>query len=360
MTETTPQTRTFEWTGRTDGPGPEHARWHSTVQTAPLEQLLDGAAPAAGQVPGRDANAQGTDASPAPAGGTAGSGAAAERPAVDLIGFSSDAGVARNKGRVGAAEGPDALRTGLASLAIREPRTLTDFGTIVVADDAGLEPGQDRLSDAVAGSVRRGAVPCVLGGGHETAWGTFRGLRAELAAKAEQAGTRTPRLGILNLDQHFDLREEDRPTSGTPFRQIAELLKAAGEDFVYGVVGLSEVNNTTAGFETAEALGVRVLLDVDCTVQAAVRFARELIDSVDALYMTLDLDVLPASVAPGVSAPAGYGVNLDIIRAVMLEAARSGKLAGFDVVELNPRFDTDSRTARTAARLIDDVVRALA
>lgn len=324
-----------EWTGRTDGPGPEHARWHSTVRARTLDDLSRDARPEA-------------------------DGSGRPKRAVDLIGFASDAGVARNNGRVGAASGPGELRKGLSSLAVHEPLEVTDFGDVVVKDDAGLEPGQDRLSAAVADSVARGAVPCVLGGGHETAWGTFRGIREGLRARDDAEG-RTGRstLGILNLDQHFDLRREERPTSGTPFLQIAELLESEDEAFRYGIVGISEPNNTAVGFETAREHGARWLLDEECTRETAVKFARGLLDSVDSLYMTLDLDVLPASAAPGVSAPAAYGVGVDVIRAVMLEAARSGKLAGFDVVELNPVYDVDSRTAKCAARLINDVVRAV-
>ena len=64
----------------------------------------------------------------------------------------------------------------------------------------------------------------------------------------------------------------------------------------------------------------------------------------------------PAAVAPGVSAPAGFGVPLTSIHAAALAAAATGKLALLDVVELNPSFDVDARTARTAARLIHEVV----
>lgn len=326
-----PEHQSHTWTGRTDGPGPEHARWHSTVVTAEPSVLAE----------------------PAPSGAVA----------VDVIGFASDAGVARNKGRIGASDGPGALRKALASLAVHEPRTLTDVGDVRVTGDSDLEAGQDLLSERVAASVARGAVPLVLGGGHETAWGTFRGIHAGLASRSASGhddGARpAKRLGILNLDQHFDLRLEDRPTSGTPFRQISEYLEERGENFLYAVVGISEPNNTSVGFETADGLGVEYLLDEDCTRTSALEFTRQFLQRVDALYLTLDLDVLPASVAPGVSAPAAYGVPFEIIRAVMLEAARSGKLAGLDVVELNPMYDVDSRTARSAARLIDDTLRGL-
>ncbi len=65
---------------------------------------------------------------------------------------------------------------------------------------------------------------------------------------------------------------------------------------------------------------------------------------------------LPASVAPGLSAPAGLGVPAHVILAACQAAAASGKLRHADVVELNPAFDVDSRTARTAARLIHTIL----
>ena len=60
----------------------------------------------------------------------------------------------------------------------------------------------------------------------------------------------------------------------------------------------------------------------------------------------------------GVSAPASLGVSYERIRAMAVAIARTGKLALVDVVELNPTFDIDNRTAKAAARLIDDIVTA--
>ena len=53
-----------------------------------------------------------------------------------LIGFCCDAGVARNHGRTGAKEGPDAIREVLAKLSIqRQYVTCFDVGNIVCDDD---------------------------------------------------------------------------------------------------------------------------------------------------------------------------------------------------------------------------------
>ena len=274
---------------------------------------------------------------------------AAPRPAV-ILGFASDEGVRRNKGRTGAAQAPAAIRAALGPLAFHLDRAVSDAGDIVVADGA-LEAGQARAGQAIAAMLDAGSLTVVLGGGHETAYASYLGVAGSEAVRGGR------RLGVLNLDAHFDLRDEPLPSSGTPFLQMAEAEAAAGREFRYAVVGISEPNNTRALFTTAEQLGVQYLLDEDCTAEQVEAFVAEFLDSVDVLYLTIDLDVLPASVAPGVSAPAAYGVPLPVISAVCRQVADSGKLLHLDVAELNPEFDIDGRTAKVAARLVNTLLR---
>jgi formiminoglutamase len=303
------------WSGRDDGPGREHVRWHHVVR---------------------------------PLGADTVSGACA------FVGFRSDEGVRRNKGRQGAAGGPGALRKALAPMALAAPLTAYDAGDVTVTGEE-LEAGQQRLGRVVTGLLDHGHFPIVLGGGHEVAFGSFLGLADSRAAR-EGA-----RLGILNLDAHFDLRPDPIPSSGTPFRQIAEHEQARNAEFRYAVLGISQPSNTTVLFDTAHSLGVHYLLDDDCgltntaTVDA---FLENFLAELDLLYLTIDLDVLPAATAPGVSAPAAYGVPLETIQHIAEKSTRSGKLALCDIAELNPSLDIDNRTARTAARLIHRIVTA--
>lgn len=331
MTGTTGWSAPQQWTGRDDGAGPEHARWHSTVE--PWNTGVDAADSAT--------------------------------PGVVLVGFASDEGVRRNQGRTGAAEAPAALRGALASLAVHgngagaAPMRVYDAGDVVVGhEDQDLEGGQRALGEIIAAAQRAGHVTVALGGGHEITYASYRGLAAD-----RETGTDTPRtLGILNLDAHFDLRVEQQATSGTGFSQIADDERAAGRAMHYAALGISRPNNTAYLFDRADALGVRYLLDEACGVtrlEAVQRWVAEFLDTVDDLYLTIDLDVLPASVAPGVSAPAALGVSAEVIHAVVEQCATSGRLRHLDVAELNPRYDVDSRTARIAARLISSAVSGL-
>lgn len=300
----------FEWTGRDDGPGPEHRRFFHTV-TRPGEGSPSGDGPPA-------------DAA--------------------LIGFASDEGVRRNGGRVGAADGPTALRTALASLAVHDDLTVVDHGDVRV-DDGDLEGGQERLGETTAAARRGAPLTVVLGGGHETAYGSHLGL--------EQG----PRLGVLNLDAHFDLRDAERPTSGTPFLQMALARRARGLDVNYAVLGISRTSNTGRLFARAEELGAPWLLDDHCQeLGAPLEFVRRFLDGVDEVHLSIDLDVLPAAAAPGVSAPAALGVPPFVIQSVCDAVVDSGRLRHLDVTELNPRYDVDQRTAKLAARLIHRVI----
>ena len=313
------------WSGRVDGEGPEHLRWHQVVRAAD-----------------------------APAGATSSGGRS-----TGLVGFASDEGVRRNSGRVGASAGPDALRGALAPLAVLEGTgALVDAGDVVVqlgSEDApgDLEGGQEELARRVSALLDAHDLAVVLGGGHETAYGSYRGL-----AGSGRVGAGT-RVGILNLDAHFDLREAPRPSSGTPFLQALRHAEDAQHELSYAVVGISEANNTRVLFDTAREHGVTWLTDEHAQaadVTGVRRFVRSFIDGVDVLHLTVDLDVLPAAVAPGVSAPAGFGVPYEVIHACVCEASESGRLALLDVVELNPSLDVDGRTAKAAARLIHTAV----
>ncbi|MCU6480562.1 formimidoylglutamase [Arthrobacter sp. A2-55] len=319
FTSLTVDTPASAWTGRNDGDGPAHRRWWQAVATPPS----------------------------GPSGAAASASSAA--PAA-LLGFRSDEGVRRNAGRVGAAAAPAAIRAALGSLAFHGSRAVTDVGDVVVAGDA-LEEGQARAGRALTAMLDAGQLTFVLGGGHETAFASYLGV-AGTAAVANGA-----RLGVLNLDAHFDLRDAPAPTSGTPFLQMARAEAAAGRELNYAVVGISEPNNTRVLFDTAHELDVKYLLDEDCSAERTAAFVSSFLETVDIVYLTIDLDVLPASVAPGVSAPAAYGVPLPVIAAVCRQLAASGKLFHFDVAELNPEFDIDNRTAKVAARLIDTLLR---
>lgn len=300
--------RTFpEWTGRNDGPGPEHARWHSRIAAVDPTQ-----------------------------------------PGFALLGFASDEGVRRNQGRTGTAQGPAAIRSTLGSFAVHHDVPLYDAGDIYVVE-SDLESAQQRYGDSLGQLLSQHMLTVGLGGGHEITWASYLGVRAAFP---------DARLGIINLDAHFDNRPGEQATSGTGFAQIMEA--EAGRNTLATALGIAEPANTADLFDRARRAGIGWMTDdrwITYPAEAG-RAVAQLVEQVDIVYLTIDLDVLPAAVAPGVSAPAAYGVPLPLVSAVIGHVAASGKLVHADIAELNPMLDIDHRTAAVAARMVDRLTNA--
>lgn len=266
-------------------------------------------------------------------------------PRAVIVGFPSDEGVRRNGGRPGAAAGPGALREALYGMTPdpgRHGRMVEllehtrDLGDVRVSGEVAED--QERLARALGPHLADGAFGLVLGGGHETTYGHF-------LAQVE-AGF-APR--ILNWDAHPDVREpgDGGPHSGSPFRQA--LLHASGGCRGYRVAGL--LPHATArehlDFLEEQGAGWRWRDDVD---RRAVEAEYGALDP--PALVSFDLDALDAAFAPGVSAPAAGGMTPRIWLEAARRAGRTGAVRSVDVVELNPRFDVDGRTARLAAATV--------
>ncbi|CAK2753594.1 Formimidoylglutamase [Vibrio crassostreae] len=291
--------------------------------------------------------------------------------AIALVGFASDAGVARNKGRVGAKQAPNLIRQALANMAWHSDAHIADLGDIE-CNDGQLEVSQKQCASVIANVLSTNKV-ITLGGGHEVAWASFQGL-AEHLHKAERLHKdqpeRKPKIGIVNFDAHFDLREfksdiaDVKPSSGTPFNQISDYCHAHQWPFHYACLGVSAASNTKALFNKADQLGVWYEHDRDITqVNQVAQLVKlqKFIDECDYLYLTIDLDVFPAATAPGVSAPAARGVSYETLAPFLEQIFKhSEKLIIADIAEYNPDYDVDGQTARLAARLCWDIASAMA
>ena len=275
-----------------------------------------------------------------------------ESNAIALIGFACDAGVVRNHGRAGATNAPKVLRQFLSNLPAHVEQTIdtiVDAGDVLCEGD-NLEQAQSEFAHAITQLLQHKHFPIGMGGGHEIAFATFSGWADFLAENQAK-----PNIGILNLDAHFDLRRDERATSGTPFLQIAEQCAKRGWAFNYCCLGVSEFSNTQALFKRADELKVQYRLDSDMRESQLSEILEQIsnfIAPLDALYLTIDMDVLPAHIAPAVSAPAPMGVELSVIEAIIDAVCASGKLHLADFAEFNPNYDIDHHTARVVARLI--------
>jgi formimidoylglutamase len=267
-----------------------------------------------------------------------------------LLGLPDDLGVQLNAGRTGARGGPEAFRASLARFGVAwdglRGKALDvgvfDAGDVVPAegaDEAALFETHRRIESAAAYLQERGLVTLCVGGGHDLSLPSLR-------AAARQAGHP---LGGVNVDAHLDVRE--RVGSGMPFRALIEGKHLAPQRFVE--LGLGRFTNDRVDLEWLSRQGATLLfaetllergLDVDGVLDAACRAG--------AAFLSIDLDGLDQNAAPGVSAPNPLGVSVrDAARLAEAAGARP-EIRHFDLMELNPRYDVDARTARTATLLL--------
>jgi len=273
-----------------------------------------------------------------------------------LLGFCCDEGIRRNKGRQGAALGPDEIRRELANLpcSFSSKVGLFDAGNITCTD-GDLVNSQVALEEAVFCLRQAGLFPLVMGGGHETALGHFRG-QADFLRQSEGKCD----LGIINFDAHFDLRPfGGEGNSGTMFRQIAEDACQCGEVFRYFCLGIQRSSNTVELFKTARQLGAEYVLAGDISMQHDEHIMDKLdlfIQSAPNLYVSVCSDVFASSFAPGVSSPQPLGLHPEMVLKYLKHVLRTHKVVGFDIAEVSPRFDHDRVTASLAKIIIFAVV----
>lgn len=277
---------------------------------------------------------------------------AAKDRTVAIIGFECEEGVRRNQGRLGAAKAPNAIRQALASLPwkVEEGKRIVDVGNVACPNEE-LEAAQEELGNAVSAIFSKSMTPIILGGGHETLYGHYVGVRKHIGKEAS--------LGIINIDAHFDLRSyKVQPSSGTMFRQILEHDKNSS----YFVLGIQRFGNTQELFDKADELGVRYVYEeemTDARMDEISLFVSEFIEKHDHIMLTLCTDVLNAAFAPGVSAPSPFGLTPMVVRTLIRTVAAHKKTLSFDICEVNPILDENGRTVKLGAYLTNEAIMGL-
>lgn len=278
-------------------------------------------------------------------------------PAIGLLGFCSDQGVFYNKGRRGAYHGPESFRKAIGGLSSYEIKhLLLDFGNVCLLGP-DLNAAQEDLGDKVKSILDLGLTPFVIGGGHETSWGHFLGLKEHMKGK---------KWGILNFDAHLDLRPlpkelKGQGTSGTPFRQIAQWCEENGEEFHYFCLGVQKNSNTPSLFSYAKEKNVQMVFaeDLQKDLDKSLSQLELWISKLDAVYVTFCLDVMNSALVQGVSAPAPLGLQYSQVQPFLKLMACSQKAISWDVVELSPPFDKEGLSAAFAASLGAEIIRSL-
>jgi arginase len=214
------------------------------------------------------------------------------------------------------------------------------------------------LASAVAQSLRRGRLPCVLGGDHSCAGGTWSGV-----ARATKGA-----LGLVWVDAHMDAHTPRTSHTGRLHGMPLAWLLGQDDDPLYGLAtGVLEPQNVAlVGVrsyepeerERLERLGVRVVYmnevaarGIDAVLDEAVAIATR---GTAAFGLSVDLDVVTPEEAPGVGTPVPGGVAASALARALERIGGRPDLIAVEIVEYSPRLDPDGHTARVAV----DIARA--
>lgn len=243
--------------------------------------------------------------------------------------------------RRGAASGPEAVRRASTSLETYSPALgadladvgLVDLGDLPVAD-LPAEAMVERVARAVA-EVPGGVVPVLLGGDHTLTAGAVRAL-----------ARRFPDLHVLVLDAHLDLRDEYEGSRWSHACTVRRLWVEVGDGRVV-LLGVRSGLREEWEFARRHCRWTCEPLALPETVHAELRG--------HPVYVSVDLDVLDPSCAPGVGNPEPGGPSFaELLQAVYL--LRDLVVAGLDVVEAAPSLDPSGVTAVVAAKLVRELV----
>ncbi|WP_276271677.1 arginase [Haloarcula litorea] len=291
--------------------------------------------------------------------------------AVRILGVPMDLGADRR----GVDMGPSAIRYGGLAAQLDELGIgCTDGGDISVPRPEERDPDADGRLDgrakflreteevcedvrtAVAAAVADGELPLVLGGDHSIAIGTVAG-----AARAEES------LGIVWFDAHGDFNTPATTPSGNihgmPLAAILGKGAFADEAWAH-TPAVSEANVVLVGTRSLDEserdliresdVSVYTMSDLDArgvpeVTEEALDIAA---DGTDGVHVSLDLDWLDPTEAPGVGTPVRGGVSYREAHSAMERVAeRTERVRSMELIEVNPILDDHNRTAELACEL---------
>jgi len=213
----------------------------------------------------------------------------------------------------------------------------------VNADPYDLMGHFDRTEQAIRKILGAGALPVTLGGDHSIPIPVLRAY--------EDQGPIT----LIQFDAHLDWREDvNGVTQGlsSTMRRASEM---AHIDAMYQIGLRAQGSGRPEDYEAALSAGSNLITADELHTEGPQAILDRIPDG-GRYYITVDMDGLDPSCAPGGAGPAPDGVSFAEARAIIQGLVRKGRVVGMDVVELTPAVDVNRITAITAGRLIVNLI----
>jgi arginase/agmatinase len=242
--------------------------------------------------------------------------------------------------RRGTKKGPESIRHESYTFEPFVPDLGIDLEEVPISDmgDLPMKEPKREISEAVRDIIKEGKIPIMLGGEHSVspyAVGEFKDV------------------SVLVFDAHLDYREELKGDPNNHACATMRMREAAKGKPILPVVIRSICKSE---YIQAQKDGLQYIT-ADRVRELGTKKLLDLIDDLlpGNLYISVDIDGIDPSFAPGVGTPEPYGLDPLVVRDAIRHLA--GRIIGFDVVEVCPPAD-NGNTSALAARLTKDFIAA--
>jgi agmatinase len=219
---------------------------------------------------------------------------------------------------------------------------IVDLGN-VAADPYDLEASPRRTTAVMRAALDAGAFPLVVGGDDSIPIPVFAAFEG-----------RGP-VNVLHVDAHLDFRHERGGVThgySSVIRRIREM-PHTGRIVQVGLRGVGSARVQ----EVADAVAAgNVLIRADDVHEHGPELVLEQLLDDTPWWVTIDLDGLDPSIAPGVGWPQPGGLTFLQIATILRTLAGEGRMVGIDLVEHAPAFDVRQLTLLTMTRLLLNVI----
>jgi len=193
------------------------------------------------------------------------------------------------------------------------------------------------VTDSVGKILSAKALPVILGGDHSITVPVVRALR------------KYKPLHIVHLDAHLDYNDSIEGVllaNGSPMKRISEF------DFIGEMIqiGMRGIRAREDAYNDSMSRGNKIVTMRDFRRLGVEKVIQRIPKG--NLYITIDIDVLDPSIAPGTSSPEFDGMTYREMKGLLAGIASRGKVVGFDLVEVNPYLDTAGLTQSAAVMII--------
>lgn len=217
---------------------------------------------------------------------------------------------------------------------------IVDCGDVPLVN-GDLEQCHENTEKVIRKIISKGAMPVTIGGDHS------------ITIPIAHALDTIEKVNIVQIDAHLDWLKErsgQRFTLSNPMRRMSEM-EHINKMAQLGIRGVG--SSQREDFEEAREHGSIILSPKQIRKIGIENILNQMPDG-EKYYVTIDIDGLDASVAPGADFPSPGGFYYDEVNEILEEVANKGEVIGFDLVEVNPLYDQTGVTSQIAARLILD------